>query len=348
MKKYRVAIIGLGRMGSTIDDEVKDYPVFVLPYSIAGACVASERLEIAAGADLLPEKRKAFCERWGTYPVYENYLEMIEKEKPDMVAICTKGESHAALTVEVAKTGVPMIFCEKAMACSMNEADAARDAIKASGARFLTGVLRRWMDNYLEARRRIVAGDIGKPQTTVHYSATNLLHGHVHSVDTLMYLLGDPKAVTLWGELRPRDLRFKDRRLDRDPTAVFNIEFEGGLEGLTVPAGYYDFEVYGSEGVIRVANNGGHLSIRKRLHFSDRFQPYMETMLPPQPVPKSATVRMLEDLVEAHEQGRPTTGDIDQTHHCTEILFAIAECHHLEAPRVALPVKNRDLYIFHV
>ena len=348
MKKYRVAIIGLGRMGSTIDDEVKDYPVFTLPYSIAGACVASERLELAAGADLLPEKRDAFCERWGTLPVYEDYLEMIEKEQPDLVAICTKGENHAELTIAVAKTGVPMIFCEKAMACSMEEADAARDAVKSSGARFLTGVLRRWKDTYLEARRRIVAGEIGEPKLAVHFSPSSLLHGHVHSVDTIMYLLGDPKAVSLWGELRPRDLRFEKGRLDRDPGAVFSIEFENGMEATTVPSGFWDFEVHGTEGVIRVANNGAHVSIRKRLPFSDRFQPFMETMLPPPAIQRSATVTMLEDLVAAHEEGRPTTGDIDQTHHCTEILFAIAECHHVGAHRVTLPVKDRSLYVFHV
>jgi len=160
--------------------------------------------------------------------------------------------------------------------------------------------------------------------------------------------LGDPKAVSVWGELRPRDLEFQDGRLDRDPPAVYHIEFEGGLEGTTIPAGFYDFEVHGSEGSIRVANNGAHVSIRKRVPFSDRFQPFMETMLPPPMLPKSATVTMLEDLVAAHEEGRPTTGDIDQTHHCTEILFAIAECHDLAAHRVTLPVKDRSRYVFHV
>jgi len=348
MKTYRAAIVGLGRMGSTIDDELKDYPAFVLPYSIASACRTSARLELVAGADLLPEKREAFQERWGVSALYEDFVEMIEKEQPDLVAICTKGENHAELTVQVAGMGVPMIFCEKAMACSMAEADRVLEAIKRSGSRYLTGVLRRWGSNYEEARRRIVAGDIGDPKNAIHYGGTNLLHGHVHSVDTLMYLLGDPRAVNVWGELRPRELCFENGRLDRDPTAVYNIDFEGGLEATTVSAGFWDFEIFGTEGVIRIANNGAHLSIRKPLPYSDRFKPYMETMLPPPPLPKSSTVNMLEDLVEAHEEGRPTRGDIDQVHHCTEILFAIAEGHHLGERRVTLPVKNRDLYIWHV
>ncbi|MCH8139471.1 MAG: hypothetical protein IH926_11090 [Proteobacteria bacterium] len=49
MKTYRVAVGGLGRMGSTID------------ISIANACAASDRLELGAGADTLPERRDAFA-----------------------------------------------------------------------------------------------------------------------------------------------------------------------------------------------------------------------------------------------------------------------------------------------
>ncbi|MBI2190377.1 MAG: Gfo/Idh/MocA family oxidoreductase [Armatimonadetes bacterium] len=348
MKTYRAAIIGLGRMGSTIDAEVVDYPPFILPYSIAGACKAIPRIDLVAGADILPEKRKAFGEKWGVQALYGDYLEMLEKEKPDLVAICTKGELHAPMTVRVAQAGVPMIFCEKAMACSLAEADQARDAVRKAGSRFLTGVLRRWHSRYQDARRRIAAGDIGKPVAAVHFAHTNLLHGHVHSIDTLLYLLGDPKAISVWGELRPRDLRFENGRLGKDPDAVFNLELEGGLEASTVPVGGWDFEVLGTEGAVRVANNGTHVFVRKKLPYSARFQPAMDVLAPPPPGEKSATVRMLEDLLDAHEQGRPTLGDIDVTHHVTEILFAIAECHRLGVPRITLPIAQRDVYIFHV
>ena len=48
-KVYRVAIVGLGRMGSTID---KEMPPGTPPVSIAAACQASERLEVVTGADI--------------------------------------------------------------------------------------------------------------------------------------------------------------------------------------------------------------------------------------------------------------------------------------------------------
>jgi len=49
-------------MGSTIDDEGHSH----LPYSIAASARASSRLELAAGCDLLAERRKDFTDQgWG-------------------------------------------------------------------------------------------------------------------------------------------------------------------------------------------------------------------------------------------------------------------------------------------
>ena len=112
MKRYRVAIIGLGRMGSTLD------------ISVAEACAASDRLEVVAGADILAQRRDDFRQRWGVEAIYEDYRQMIEEQKPDLVAVCTtatgvqkpgsrapstsfRGDLHAEMTVEAANLGGP-------------------------------------------------------------------------------------------------------------------------------------------------------------------------------------------------------------------------------------------------
>ena len=188
-KLYRVAIVGLGRIGSTIDDEL---PAGSPAYSIAAACHASQRLQVVAGADIDPAKRAAFQTRWGVHALYHDYLEMIRQEQPDLVAICTKGVLHAEMAVAVAEAEVPMIFCEKAIGCSMIEADAVLAAVGSRKLPFNTGVLRRFTRSYHAARQLIASGEIGEPRTAVHYAASNLLHGHIHSLDTLSFLLGDP------------------------------------------------------------------------------------------------------------------------------------------------------------
>src|SRR5947209_4273744 len=143
MRTYRVGIVGLGRMGSTIDDEVTDYAAIALPYSVAGACQASDRLELACGADIAPEKREAFRERWGVSALYDDMLRMIAAEKPDIVAITTRGVLHAEMALQAIEAGARMLFVEKAMACSMAEADAVLAACRSHDVAFNTGVLRR-------------------------------------------------------------------------------------------------------------------------------------------------------------------------------------------------------------
>ena len=280
MKRYRVGIIGLGRMGSTIDDEGHS----TQPYSIAASCRASDRLEVATAADLRPERREAFSERWGVEALYEDYRQMVAEQRPDLVAVCTtasglqkpanqapdasfRGDSHAELTVALAELGVPMLYMEKAMASSPRMADAARDACLAHGTVFNTGVLRRFDNRYDAVRQAIADGAIGTPQAAVQYSRSNLMHGHVHSIDTLSFLLGDPPIEAVRGELLPRDAGGGPRPVEgdhipSDPDATFQLRFAGGVEAWSVPAGNWEFEVLGSEGAIRSENNGAGITLR--------------------------------------------------------------------------------------
>ncbi|MCZ6680330.1 MAG: Gfo/Idh/MocA family oxidoreductase [Candidatus Poribacteria bacterium] len=179
MQKYRVAIVGLDRMASPIDQEAIDSSAITLPYSIAAACQGIESLELAAGADVLTEKREAFGKRWGVTALYEDYLEIIAQEKPDLVAICTKGELHAEMAIRVAEAGVPMIYLEKAMACSMLEADAVLKACHANNVFLNTGVLRRFDSRYRQARQWIARGEIGDLRAGVHFENRALYVWHV-------------------------------------------------------------------------------------------------------------------------------------------------------------------------
>ena len=338
---YRVAIIGLGRMGSTIDDE---FPAGSPPYSIAAASMASDRLEVVAGADIDAAKRTAFRERWGVNALYDDYEEMIRQETPDLVAICTKGVLHAEMATRVAELDVPMIFCEKAIACSMDEADRVLQAVQAKNTPFNTGVLRRFNRGFHLAKELIEQGEIGEPKAAVHFAATNLLHGHIHSLDTLSFLLGDPNIESIRGELFPRDLTIESNRLDKDPHGIYQVRFANGVEATSVPAGGWEFEVLGSRGIVRVMENGKYVTLRQAQDTRGRVMSDVDV---PQPEAHSTTQFCLEDLVAAYEEERPTLGNIEVTHHLTEVCLAVAESHRCNA-RITLPLENRSLYVFHV
>ncbi|MBM3211047.1 Gfo/Idh/MocA family oxidoreductase [Candidatus Poribacteria bacterium] len=346
MKKYRVAIVGLGRMASTIDDEVRDYPAIALPYSIAASCQEIEKADLVAGADILQEKREAFGKKWGVKALYDDYMEMIHQEKPDLVAICTRGELHAEMAVKVAEAGVPMIYLEKAMACSMKESDQVLQACQKNKTLLNTGVLRRFDTRYHKAREIIEKGEIGNPRAVIHYGATNLLHGHIHSIDTIMYLLGDPIGKSVWGELIPREIIISNNRLDKDPSAIYHIEFEGGMEAWTVPAGMWDFEIWGDKGCIRGMNNGIDWTIRKPFNLSEKHSILRFAEFPDYES-RSATVVCLEDLINSFEENRPTLGNVEVTYRATEMCLAVAESH-IHGKRISLPMTNKELYIWHV
>ena len=61
---YKACLVGCGRMGGTIDDEMRGHPYHVLPHTHAGACRAVDRIDLVAAADVVEENMRALCERY--------------------------------------------------------------------------------------------------------------------------------------------------------------------------------------------------------------------------------------------------------------------------------------------
>ena len=258
-----------------------------------------------------------------------------------------RGDSHADLAVAVADMGVPMLFVEKAMASSMERADEIRDAVKRNNTRFNTGVLRRFDNRYAVVKEAIAEGRIGEVKTVVHFAGSSLMHGHIHSSDTVSYLIGDSAIEAVRGELLPRDFKIEGNHIPADPQATYQLRFANGVEAWTIPGGYWEFEVIGSEGTIRAQDNGARVSLRQPGAQHGRRQLWEEVPFP-DPEHLSTTMTCLEDLVRARESGGQTLGHIDVTHHITEATIAVAESHRRGGAWVELPMAERDLYVFHV
>ena len=161
---YRVGLVGCGRMGTTIDDEVRDRPNarLFLPYSHAAAVVACERTELVAVCDPVADKAETARQRYGAHSAYEDPEEMIRKEGLDVVCIATRPSPHAPVTLLAAENGVRAIYCEKPLCNSMAEADAMAAAVVAHGVKFNYGTQRRYVRMYRNLREMIDAGHIGQ------------------------------------------------------------------------------------------------------------------------------------------------------------------------------------------
>lgn len=84
----------------------------------------NNNLEIVGICDLLEEKMKEKKEMFPLIkdvPEYTDYLEMIEKEKPELVAIATESGKHAKIALDCIRHGINVII-EKPIALSMHDA----------------------------------------------------------------------------------------------------------------------------------------------------------------------------------------------------------------------------------
>src|SRR5262245_31896918 len=114
MPRYTAAIIGLGRVAHTIDDELVGSG-WLLPFSHAGSYREVAEVDLIAGADPYPQQRAAFGPRWGVTRLYADYREMLERERLDIVSVCTSARPRAQIITEIARAnaGVKAIWAEK-------------------------------------------------------------------------------------------------------------------------------------------------------------------------------------------------------------------------------------------
>src|SRR6185503_5407756 len=138
--KYRAGVIGLGWTGLlydlaprsqerfNVDDVHRPTPALNihrkfhhhehpgnegLPSSYAEALWDRPGVQLVAGAERDPKRLAAFGERYGIHALYTDAIEMMKKERLDIVAVCTNTKGRAMLTVKAAEMGAKAIFTEK-------------------------------------------------------------------------------------------------------------------------------------------------------------------------------------------------------------------------------------------
>ena len=84
----------------------------------------------------------------------------------DAVAICSSTNTHSDLIHRAAAAG-KAIFCEKPVDLSLARAQDTAQAVKAAGVPCMIGFQRRFDPTFSEARRRLDAGEIGKPEMLI-------------------------------------------------------------------------------------------------------------------------------------------------------------------------------------
>ncbi len=346
MKQYRVAVVGTGRMAGSIDDEVLQYPACILPYCHAAAYAAVPATRIVAAADINEAQLAKFCDRWKAPARYENYREMIEKEKPDILSVTTPGTSHAEICVFAADHGVKGLYCEKAMACSMAECDRMVEAVERNGVKFNLGTLRRWHIGNDVVKDCVRRGELGKLTAVVTYCVGSLLHSASHYFDLLLFFADDAEVDWVQGTAFAKPEETAAQRVERDVGANGIIQFKNGLRGYALETGLIaEFEVIGTAGAVRIMNNGIDYQLRKTTSMDGGKWKRIGVAPFPDYERKSPTVRCIEDLIQAMDSGGQTRGNVRVARAGTEIALGILSSHRQKGARVPFPLQDRSLYM---
>jgi len=215
--KYRVGIIGCGSIAHA---HVKGYKAL------------EDRLQIVAIADPVPEALEEFGERYGIPGRYRDAREMLDKEKLDIVSICTWPKLHAELTIAACARKPKAVLCEKPMATNMMECDEMIIAAKRNNVKLAIGHQRRFNAAWNEGKRLVSEGVIGKVRL-IFCSRTNqgLLNDGSHNVDFMRYLLGDPQILWVMGNIQRKTDRY-ERNVRIEECGEGVICFENGTIGL--------------------------------------------------------------------------------------------------------------------
>ena len=358
-KTYRVAIIGTGRMGGLIEDEIPAGS-WSKPYGHFAAYQAIPETTVVAVANRGEERLERFSRRFGIDNTYLDYQEMILKEKPDIVSITTPSLARAEPIIFCAENGVRGIFAEKGLSASLDEADRIAEAVRRNNVAFNWGALRRHNDGFRKISSEIGNGAIGEPRFAMMSFASDLIKHHPHAIDLVEMMLGDPKPLWVEGNLiEPGDQFAPDRPLptfDReqhrfvpppgkeigDPwVGTYRVKYDGGAEGIFIPVpGAFEIDVIGTAGRAFAWDNGGLYGVRKFDRKSGRtdtttFQAQGE----------SPTMCVIRDIIGELETGKRTAGNIDRTMQAVETQFALVHSHLQGGSRVSIPVEDRSLYI---
>ena len=339
MKTYRAAVIGCGRMGGFIDNEVAGSPGHVPPYAHGPGFNQCDRTDLVACSDLREDLMDEFGRQYAVprERQYTDYKEMIQTEALDIVSVATHVEHHAGIVIHAAENGVRAIYCEKGMAPSLGEANAMAEACQRNGVVFNLGTLRRFNPGFWKMREIIAGGELGPLRSLYMTYGGGLFDHGCHTMDLAQYLNGDSPAVWVQGNAPQSDPLRDGTVYSDDPGGDGVVLFENGVTLYLLHTGRYEYQANCDNGMVGTFNDSREWVMRKGEPRDLRPVDYPE--FPRQ----SMTMNLILDLVRSLDTPAPPLGGAETARHGVEIMVAILESHLRGGTRVHMPLTGREL-----
>lgn len=252
---YKAAVIGCGRVAWMLEDD----PLEKKPCTHMGAYAELARMgrvEVMAASDIDPTRLHEFGKRYGVKKLYADYTEMLEEARPQIVSVCAWAPERVQMVLAAIEAGAKGIWCEKALATSLEEARAIAEAASTSGAQVIVSHMRRWHEEYAKAKEIIETGGIGTLQSITSYFSGSFIHTGTHAFDVLIWFGGEIEWIEGTLEAPTGSLPW-DTVEDRGGRAF--IKFKNGAHAAVFAESkgyfFFEFDIIGSHGRIRIGNN---------------------------------------------------------------------------------------------
>lgn len=223
--------------------------------------------------------------------VYTDYKELLEKEKPELVAIATESGKHAAIAIDCINTRCNVII-EKPIALSIADANAIIEAGKEKGVLVCANHQNRFNKSIQEIRKAIEKNRFGKllygtahirwARNHEYYDRANwrgtweqdggaLMNQCIHDIDLLRWMMGD-EIDTVYGMTD----RLIHPYIEAEDLGLAVVKFKNGsygtIEGTTnvYPKNLEEtLYIFGEKGTVKAG--GEAVNIIEEWKFSDYF-----------------------------------------------------------------------------
>jgi predicted dehydrogenase len=223
----RVAIVGTGNIARNHAKALATAAAAIAPSGVPPAAT------LIAAADVNDARLTDFCEEFAVEAAYHDLDDLLRKEPPDLVHVCTPPGLHHAQALACLRAGVSVLV-EKPPAISLREFDeiaAAEGEPNTAGPWFATVFQHRFGSGQLRLKALVSRGDLGRPLLALCSTAwfrdqayfdvpwrgrwdtegggPTMGHG-IHQMDMLLDVLGDWTEVSAVTRTQSRSVQTED------------------------------------------------------------------------------------------------------------------------------------------
>ncbi|MBE6569846.1 MAG: Gfo/Idh/MocA family oxidoreductase [Ruminococcaceae bacterium] len=232
------------------------------------AAIASEKAELVAVCDLIPEKMEKVAAKQPGLKMYTDFEDLLKDDAVECISICLPSSMHAEFAVRAMEAG-KHVLVEKPIDITVEAALKIEEARKRTGKK--AGVIHqnRFNLDMLPIKEAIDSGRIGKVflgtfavkwyRTQAYYEGWHgtwevdgggsLMNQAVHTVDLMQWFMGDVESVT-------SNIGIFDHEIDTEDMSASLIKFKSGASATFVsttcayPGLSTDIQIYGTGGSI--------------------------------------------------------------------------------------------------